>query len=115
MIDYAAGEGLMQQSKSIDEEVRDAVRRNCDHVCHRGRGLNAWVETCPVCGCPNPKYRASAHVAVVAAHIIDPPREPDEAVLQRRGKVLQQAEERRQAKAARRAERHRRSQEGRRP
>jgi hypothetical protein len=31
----------------------------CDHVCHK-RGLNPWIEECPVCGCENPKYDPEA-------------------------------------------------------
>lgn len=31
----------------------------CDHVCHK-RGLNPWIEECPGCGCPNPKYDPDA-------------------------------------------------------
>lgn len=27
----------------------------CNHKCHT-TGLNPWVEECPVCHCPNPKY-----------------------------------------------------------
>jgi len=30
----------------------------CQHVCHQGRGLNPWVQTCPTCGCGNDKYDA---------------------------------------------------------
>jgi hypothetical protein len=30
----------------------------CEHKCHSGRGLNPWVETCPVCFCPNANYDA---------------------------------------------------------
>jgi hypothetical protein len=33
-----------------------AEKRPCEHKCHVGLGLNAWVEECPVCHCPNPKY-----------------------------------------------------------
>lgn len=28
----------------------------CGHICHKGGGLNVWVEECPTCGCVNPKY-----------------------------------------------------------
>ena len=28
----------------------------CGHKCHEGRGLNPWVEVCPICGCVNAKY-----------------------------------------------------------
>ena len=29
----------------------------CEHKCHKpGRGLNPWVEACPVCGCANVDY-----------------------------------------------------------
>ena len=31
----------------------------CEHVCHRGRGLNPWIEICPTCGCANDKYDAA--------------------------------------------------------
>ena len=27
-------------------------------MCHKGAGLNPWVEECPVCRCTNPKYDA---------------------------------------------------------
>ena len=28
---------------------------NCNHKCHTV-GLNPWVEDCPICKCPNPRY-----------------------------------------------------------
>lgn len=31
----------------------------CEHMCHSGRGLNPWIEECPTCHCPNPKYDAT--------------------------------------------------------
>jgi hypothetical protein len=30
--------------------------QDCNHKCHNGGGLNPWVESCPVCHCPNPKF-----------------------------------------------------------
>lgn len=39
----------------ISKRVLELQRANCGHVCHQ-RGLNVWVEACPVCGCPNPKH-----------------------------------------------------------
>ena len=33
----------------------------CGHFCHEeGRGLNPWVERCPVCGCGNDRYDPKA-------------------------------------------------------
>ena len=29
----------------------------CGHKCHDA-GLNPWVQSCPTCGCPNPRYDA---------------------------------------------------------
>ena len=111
--------------KSIDDEVREIARANCDHICHRGRPLNPWVETCPVCGCPNPRYTHAAETLrrpPADLSYDDPsrlragrrwvPREGLAAEV-RREKILADAAERRRAKLARRAERHRRSEEGR--
>ncbi len=28
----------------------------CEHKCHTGLGLNPWIEECPICHCPNPKF-----------------------------------------------------------
>lgn len=36
----------------------------CDHVCHK-RGLNPWIEECPLCGCGNPKYDPEAKSDIV--------------------------------------------------
>lgn len=33
----------------------------CDHKCHTV-GLNPWVESCPICFCPNPAYDPSVQV-----------------------------------------------------
>lgn len=48
---------------SIETEVREMMRKNCDHVCHT-RGLNPWVEECPSCGCENPKYIPGAKMCL---------------------------------------------------
>ena len=35
----------------------------CDHFCHDPeRGLNPWVEACPVCGCRNERHDPKARV-----------------------------------------------------
>lgn len=33
---------------------------SCGHKCHSGLGLNPWVDSCPICGCENPKYDPQA-------------------------------------------------------
>lgn len=44
---------------NIQDEINAAVRANCGHICHK-RGLNKWVEECPICGCPNASYDPTA-------------------------------------------------------
>jgi len=40
---------------NIEEEVKKTQQQNCNHKCH-DIGLNYWIEYCPICGCPNPKF-----------------------------------------------------------
>ena len=40
----------------LAEKIREAQRKTCRHKCHTV-GLNPWVESCPICGCPNPNYQ----------------------------------------------------------
>jgi hypothetical protein len=103
--------------QSIDDEVREMARRNCDHICHRGRALNNWVERCPVCGCPNANY-------ALAAPVDDPARlrmgrrwvPKVRETRGRTGAEIRAAQrEKHRAKLLRRAERHRRGLAGRRP
>jgi predicted nucleic acid-binding Zn-ribbon protein len=47
----------MAREKSIEEEVAEMARKNCGHMCHTV-GLNPWAASCPICGCPNPKYKS---------------------------------------------------------
>lgn len=42
----------------MDEITRKSFempRKHCGHICHE-KGLDVWVESCPVCGCPNPRF-----------------------------------------------------------
>jgi hypothetical protein len=48
----------------MDEMTKRALemqRKNCGHMCHTV-GLNIWIEECPICGCPNPKYVEGARM-----------------------------------------------------
>jgi len=44
---------------------------DCHHKCHRGRGLNPWVERCPSCGCANARYDAANAAALREKFIVE--------------------------------------------
>jgi hypothetical protein len=43
-------------SECPDRDGGEKPQFQCDHKCHKV-GLNPWIEVCPVCGCPNDRFK----------------------------------------------------------